>query len=208
VEKSNSLNLEPLLELVHNRWGLPILAQLHRSEGCKFVTLHNRLHLSKDSLSRTLSALLEQNLVMRNPGYGHPLRPEYILTGAGEQIGGQAFELMANLERLGVTDVALRKWSLPILLVLQDDPRFTDLLERLPGLTSRALVLGLDQLAQAELLEVFRNLTDSRNSYRLNASGQQLASSVQLLAETLAISKNTRRLQPSNRVALQGQIKI
>jgi hypothetical protein len=35
-----------------------------------------------------------------------------------------------------------------------------------------------------------------------------LASSVQLLAETLAISKNTRRLQPSNRVALQGQIKI
>ena len=52
--------LEPLLALVHFRWALPILAELQHSNGCKFVTLVMRLDLSKDALSRTLTALLEQ----------------------------------------------------------------------------------------------------------------------------------------------------
>ena len=109
MNKLATKKLEPLLALVHFRWALPILAELHRNNGCKFVTLVMRLKLSKDALSRTLTALIEQGLVMRNPGYGHPLRPEYILTTAGQQIGMQVLELMQTLERLEVTDVALKK---------------------------------------------------------------------------------------------------
>ena len=187
--------LEPLLALVHFRWALPILAELQHSNGCKFVTLVMRLDLSKDALSRTLTALLEQGLVMRNPGYGHPLRPEYILTAAGQQIGVQVLELMQTLERLEVTDVALKKWSLPILLVLQDHTRFTDVLEKLPGLTTRALALSLRNLTQAKLLEPFTGISGVRNGYRLSLTAKELGSKIKTLALTLQTQKTPTRVQ-------------
>ena len=185
MNKLVTKRLEPLLALVHFRWALPILAELHRNNGCKFVTLVMRLKLSKDALSRTLTALIEQGLVMRNPGYGHPLRPEYILTTAGQQIGMQVLELMQTLERLEVTDVALKKWSLPILVILQDHKRFTDMIERLPGLTTRALAISLRELEQAKLLEPFTSIQGSRNGYRLSLIGEELG--LKLLALVLAL---------------------
>jgi DNA-binding HxlR family transcriptional regulator len=189
-----NFKLEPLINLVHYRWALPILAELHRNNGCKFVTLVTRLRLSKDALSRTLNALIEQDLVMRNPGYGHPLRPEYILSAKGNQIGQAVFELMQTLERLEMTDIALKKWSLPIILILRDQPRFTDILEQLPGLTTRALALGLAQLSQAELLEPFEGIEGSRKSYRLNLRGQELAAKISALVLAFPTQKNLARV--------------
>jgi DNA-binding HxlR family transcriptional regulator len=189
----NNPQLEPLIHLVHYRWALPILSELHRNNGCKFVTLVTRLNLSKDALSRTLNALIEQDLVMRNPGYGHPLRPEYILTAKGQQIGQAVFELMQTLERLEVTEIALKKWSLPIILLLQDQPRFTVILERLPGLTTRALALGLGQLAQVNLLEPFEGIVGSRKSYRLNLRGQELAAKITALVLAFPTGGNLTR---------------
>jgi DNA-binding HxlR family transcriptional regulator len=189
----NNPKLEPLINLVHYRWALPILAELHRSNGCKFVTLVTRLKLSKDALSRTLNALIEQDLVMQNPGYGHPLRPEYILTAKGQQIGQAVFELMQTLERLEVTDIALKKWSLPIILILRDQPRFTDILEQLPGLTTRALALSLEQLRQAEVLEPFEGIVGSKKSYRLNLRGQELAVKIKALIVAFPTGKDLIR---------------
>ena len=71
---------ERLAQLFHHRWAVPVLAELHRTSGSRFVTLHRRLGIGRESLRRTLASLAEQDLVARNPGYGHPLRPEYVLT--------------------------------------------------------------------------------------------------------------------------------
>jgi DNA-binding HxlR family transcriptional regulator len=190
----NNFKLEPLINLVHYRWALPILSELHRNNGCKFVTLVTRLKLSKNALSRTLNALIEQDLMMRNPGYGHPLRPEYILTAKGQQIGQAVFELMQILEQQEITDIALKKWSLPIILVLQDQPRFTDILEQLPGLTTRALAISLSTLSQAEFLEPFEGTTGSRKSYRLNLRGQELAAKISALILVFPTQKNPARV--------------
>jgi DNA-binding HxlR family transcriptional regulator len=198
----NNSNLEPLVNLVHYRWALPILSELYRNNGCKFVTLVTRLNLSKDALSRTLNALIEQDLVMRNPGYGHPLRPEYILTSKGQQIGQVVFELMQTLERLEITEIALKKWSLPIVVALQNRTRFTDILERLPGLTTRALALGLGQLHQARLLEPFEGNVGSRKKYRLNPQGQELAVKITALVLAIPTQKNLTR------VAVRARIQI
>jgi DNA-binding HxlR family transcriptional regulator len=192
--------LEPLINLVHYRWALPILAELHRNNGCKFVTLVTRLRLSKDALSRTLNALIEQDLVMRNPGYGHPLRPEYILSAKGNQIGQAVFELVQTLERLEMTEIALKKWSLPIILILRDQPRFTDILEQLPGLTTRALALGLAQLSQAEILEPFEGIAGSRKSYRLNLRGRELAANITALMLAFPTQKNLIRVAARARI--------
>src|SRR5947207_13068422 len=68
------------IRLFHHRWAVPVLAELRRERGSRFVTLANRIGVTRDSLRRTLSALIDDGLVERNPGYGHPLRPEYVLT--------------------------------------------------------------------------------------------------------------------------------
>ena len=73
-------NLASLTVLVHHRWALPVLGELYRDDGAKFVTLVHRLNVSKDSLARTLEHLRTLDLAVKNPGYGHPLRPEYVLT--------------------------------------------------------------------------------------------------------------------------------
>ena len=60
--------MSTLVALFHNRWSVPILAELHRQRGSRFVTLARTLGMSRESLRRTLAALIESGLVGRNPG--------------------------------------------------------------------------------------------------------------------------------------------
>ena len=54
---------------------------------------------------------------MRNPGYGHPLRPEYVLTPRGFRLPA-CVRLVEALQRLDFEDGGLKKWSIPVLLEL------------------------------------------------------------------------------------------
>ena len=72
--------MSTLLTLCHHRWSLPVLAEIGRTGGSRFATLTGRLGVTGESLRRTLSYLQDEGLVARNPGYGHPLRAEYVLT--------------------------------------------------------------------------------------------------------------------------------
>jgi DNA-binding HxlR family transcriptional regulator len=171
-----------LIALFHHRWAAPLLATLHSESGAKFVTLANRLGLSRDSLRQTLAALTAQGLVMRNPGYGHPLRPEYILTPAGDQVGFACGRLLDAARALGIDEIVLRKWPVPVLWVLQEGSlRFGEARAALPGVTSRALALTLKELQGAGLVE--RLLLDSYPpvaEYRLTHAGGRLAAAAPL----------------------------
>ena len=79
--------MSTLVSLCHHRWTLPVLAEIERTRGSRFATLSGRLGAGGDSLRRTLRSLDHLGLVTRNPGYGHPLRPEYVFTPAGRRIG-------------------------------------------------------------------------------------------------------------------------
>jgi DNA-binding HxlR family transcriptional regulator len=145
-----------LIALLHHRWSPPILAELHRQRGSRFVALASRLGLSRESLRRTLASLLAAGLVERNPGYGHPLRPEYRLTPKGSEIAPRCLELLAALEALDAQEIGLKKWSLPVLRALDENghpARFSELRAALPGVTSRALALALKELVAAGLIE-------------------------------------------------------
>ena len=142
-----------LLALVHRRWAIPVLAELRRSRGAKFVTLAARLGVGRSTLARTLEALIAAGLVARNPGYGHPLRPEYILTRAGASLAPACADLLAALDSLVLRDLALRKWTMPVLLAIRSGAeRFSELKRTLPGVTDRALALALRQMEAAGLI--------------------------------------------------------
>jgi DNA-binding HxlR family transcriptional regulator len=156
-----------LIELCHHRWALPILAELHLlGGGSKFVTLVNRLNISKDALSRTLRALLEMRLIERNLVYAHPLRPEYLLTTSGQSVAQTASVLLEQLP----SDVLYKKWALPTLEALLIETKFSKLLTQLQPITNRALDLTLEDLESCGLLE--------RHSMTLTPQGREVAQQV------------------------------
>jgi DNA-binding HxlR family transcriptional regulator len=146
-----------LVTLCHHRWSLPVLAEIGRTRGSRFATLAGRLGVTGESLRRTLAYLQAEGLVERNPGYGHPLRPEYLLTAAGRRVAPRAAGLLEAIA--GREDVGLRKWSLPVLAELGEPRRFSELRAALPA-TPRALALALKDLEGAGLVR--RTVTDDR----------------------------------------------
>jgi len=145
------MSIPDLIALFHHRWAAPVLAELERQKGSRFAALAGILGLSRASLRRTLDALIELGLVTPNPGYGHPLRPEYTLTPRGARVAARCRRLLAVLgdER----EIALRKWSLPVLIALRHAVRFSELRDELPGITPRALALALKDLQAVGLVE-------------------------------------------------------
>ena len=139
------MSIKELIALCHHRWSAPVLAELGRTHGTRFVVLAKHLGVGRTSLRRTLDALVELGLVRRNPGYGHPLRPEYLLTSAGESVAARCERLLAAVD--GTRDVVLRKWSLPVLAALGQRARFSELRDALPGVTPRAATSSTSRCA-------------------------------------------------------------
>ena len=137
-----------LIELFHHRWAPPALALIGERGGVRFAELQGRLGVGRESLRRALDALLDLDFVRRNPGYGHPLRPEYLIAAAGRDPAATVARLLAD----GDPDVLLRKWSVPTLAELGDERRFSELRAALPEITPRALALALQQLEDARLI--------------------------------------------------------
>jgi DNA-binding HxlR family transcriptional regulator len=184
-------NLEPLIALCHHRWSIPILAELHRDNGAKFVTLVKRLKISRDALSRTLEALMQLGLVKRNTGYGHPLRPEYILTAPGKHIGQNTLEPLNQIQQLEATNIALKKWTLPTLHAIHHGiTRFSSLRETLPTISPRALTLTLQDLEQLAWLR------RSEGNYELSTSGKKLAETLEPLTQKLDTATDALASKP------------
>ena len=144
--------------------------------GLRFVVLVNRLELSRDSLRASLASLRHLDLVMKNPGHGHPLRPEYVLTQAGAELAPWCVRLMTVLAALDVQETALRKWSMPVALALRSGrTRFSEVRAFVPGLTARALTLTLKDLQREAL--VVRLISDGyppATYYRLTPRARKL----------------------------------
>ncbi len=170
-------------DLFHHRWSVPILAELYRTSGSRFVVLANHLSVGPDSLHHTLDALMRHRWIRRNPGYGHPLRPEYILTPTGAVLAPGCARLLRLLQSIEFEEVGLRKWSMPVLLAIQTGrKRFSDLKASLRGITSRALTLALKDLQTAGLIE--RTILDEyppATRYDLTGKGRRIGHALEEL---------------------------
>ena len=152
---------ERLIALFHHRWSVPALAELHHSHGAKLITLARRTGASPSSMRQTIDHLVDLGWVRRNPGYGHPLRPEYLLTKRGERVGPVCGQLLAAIESALDMNIALKKWTLPALHAIGRGPaRFGEIASRLTGITDRALALSLRDLQHESL--VLRDVHDGR----------------------------------------------
>jgi DNA-binding HxlR family transcriptional regulator len=147
------VNPAGLAGLFHHRWTAPILAELHRTNGAKFITLVQRLSIPRETLIQTLRALIRSGWVRRNPGHGHPMRPEYLPTARGRRLGGACERLLFEVRRKDLEGVALKKWSMPVLHALAGGAkRFSELKRKLGPVSTRALTLAVRDLVSAGLV--------------------------------------------------------
>ena len=147
---------EALRQLSSGRWLIPILAAMAAEHGSRFSVLGRRLAMSKSILSRSLDRLEELELIAPNPGHGHPLRPEYLLTEQGRSVAEWARTIVSEQLRLDIAPRTLGRWSLPVLAELRNEPkRFTALQRSLAPVTPRALSLELTGLRSAQLISRF-----------------------------------------------------
>jgi DNA-binding HxlR family transcriptional regulator len=166
-----------LLALSGQRWLAPLLAEMAAQDGARFAILLHRLNLPRDSLVRALTAAQALGWVMRNPGHGHPLRPEYLLTTTGRDVAVRAARIVAAQAQLGLAPGAVTRWGLPILAGIgAGHDRFNALSRVLAPATPRALSQGLVALGRCALVD--RRVIDSRppvSLYGLTSTGRTLA---------------------------------
>ncbi|WP_306419485.1 winged helix-turn-helix transcriptional regulator [Parasedimentitalea maritima] len=89
--------------------------------------------------------LITMGLVERNPGYGHPLRPEFRLT----PLGITAAEIANKIQNVSADqdqDLLRRSWTLPVLTSLHSSSHFNDIKRKLPRITDRALSQSLKSM--------------------------------------------------------------
>ena len=140
--------------LISGRWLVPLMAHVGAAGGSRFAVMLASLGLSRSALAASLATLQGAGWLRRNPGHGHPLRPEYILTTAGEPVAAFCMKLMAERARLGLEPGQLPRWSLPLVARLgHDRARFSALRNALQPVTPRALSLTLKQMIATELVD-------------------------------------------------------
>ncbi len=149
--------------------------------------LVNQLGINRATLGTTLSALMAADLVRRNPGYGHPLRPEYVLTATGKNVAPHCARYETLVDDEGMGELAYRKWTASILLTARTGKnRFNAIQAALVGISPRALTMALRALAAAGLMS--RQVDDGyppRTTYKLASPGRRVANAVARIAERL-----------------------
>lgn len=147
------MDISLLVKLTARAWSLDILALLHSGTPGRQAPLIAASGAGRTAFGQSLAHLMDLGLVVRNPGHGHPLRPEFRLTETGERVAARA----AALYNLAPSDPAARQllrrsWSLPILAVTPRPIAFSGIRTRLPGVTDRALSLSLKKLEAQDWL--------------------------------------------------------
>ena len=171
---------DELIRLAAGRWQIPLLALASARKGLRFAEAVRHLGLSRGVARASLDALVAGGWLVRNPGHGHPLRPEYVLSATGRAVGKWSETVMAARTELGLAPEALTRWTLPLIAALAaGEARFGELSASLAPVSPRALSQTLKAALVAKL--VTRRLEDSFPPvpvYALAARGRLLAAAL------------------------------
>ncbi|MEP2716039.1 winged helix-turn-helix transcriptional regulator [Pseudophaeobacter sp.] len=124
---------------------MPILSCLHDKVPGRQAALLATTGAGRGAFTASMQHLIQIGLVERNPGHGHPLRPEFRLTQSGSDAAATASLLLKAAE--AEDQVLLRRaWTLPILAALSVPCYFGEIKKYLPKITDRALSQSLQLL--------------------------------------------------------------
>ncbi len=177
-----------LTRLCHHRWLIPVLAAMDDAGGhARLAVLTNQLGGSRGSMRAAVGAAIEAGYIEKNPGYGHPLRPEFRLTESGRAMAAACRGYVRAFGSVEEAGCAFRKWTLPLLVALAlGNERFSELASAMPDISPRALTQALRLLTVTGLLQ--RQVVEGyppHTRYALTPRGERAAQAARGVAKVL-----------------------
>jgi DNA-binding HxlR family transcriptional regulator len=146
------MDMPLLVKLTSKAWSLKILALLHSGTPGRQALLIAATAASRSAFAASLEHLIDLGLLERNPGHGHPLRPEFRLTEQGKVIAAMAHHILEAAPGEDGFGILKRSWSVPILALTEAPSRFSAIRSGLGAITDRALSPSLGMLEEREWL--------------------------------------------------------
>ncbi|WP_424930207.1 winged helix-turn-helix transcriptional regulator [Amaricoccus tamworthensis] len=140
------MDTNTLVKLTSRAWSLDILAHLHEGIPGRQAALLTATGAGRTALSQSLHHLIDLGLLERNPGHGHPLRPEFRLTAKGEAMAAIARKIIRLTPDETERCLIRRSWTVPVLALSREPRQFSTLRRDLPPITDRALSQSLKNL--------------------------------------------------------------
>ncbi len=176
------MDIDLLVKVTSRAWSLKILALMHEGVPGRQARLLAASGASRTTFVHSLRHLEELGVLERNPGHGHPLRPEFRLTAKGEALAPMAHRI-ENAARDASGETLIRKsWTVPVLAVAEKPRVFSDLKRDLTPITDRALSKSLQELTHHQWIErsVDIELHPPRPFYQVVNEGADIAHAIGL----------------------------
>lgn len=176
------MDINALVKLTSRAWSLKVLALMHEGVPGRQAPLLSASGASRTTFVHSLRHLEDLGLLERNPGHGHPLRPEFRLTPAGQTLAPVAHQI-ETVVRDDTGAILLRKmWTVPVLAVANKPKVFSALKRDLAPITDRALSTSLRELNNRNWIErsVNAELRPPRPFYQVVNEGAQISHAIGL----------------------------
>lgn len=141
------MDINLFVNITSRAWAVPILSNLHAGIAGRQAPLLAATGASRTAFSQSMDHLIEIGLLERNPGYGHPLRPEFRLTQMGVHAAAIAYKIQ-NVSAAEDQALLRKSWTLPVLTSLHKPRHFNDIKRNLHTITDRALSQSLKSMEQ------------------------------------------------------------
>lgn len=170
------MDIKILVKLSARAWSLKALALMHSGVPGRQAPLLAASGASRTTFMNSLNHLVELGLLERNPGHGHPLRPEFRLTELGAVIAPVAHRVEAVVSDPPGEALLRKTWTLPVLAVASTPTPFAAFKRALPQITDRALSGSLRALADQDWVSrtVDTGLHPPRPLYQAVNTGAEL----------------------------------
>ena len=139
------MDISQLVNITSRAWALPILSSLHTGVAGRQAPLLAATGASRTAFAQSMEHLISIGLLERNPGHGHPLRPEFRLTPPGIEAAAIAHKIQ-SASAAPDRDLIRRSWTLPILTTLRTPSHFNEIKRNLQTISDRALSQSLKSM--------------------------------------------------------------
>jgi len=143
------MDIKLLVNIASRAWAFPILWSLHNGTAGRQAPLLVATGAGRTAFTQSMDHLVEIGMTERNPGHGHPLRPEFRLTKKGKEVAAIANQIKTAVDD-SEHEVIRRAWTLPILAELKAPRHFNELKRHLPSITDRALSQALKSMEELD----------------------------------------------------------
>ncbi len=170
------MDIKFLVKLTSRTWALDILALMYAGVPGRQAALLAKSQAGRTAFAQSLQHVQDLGLVARNPGHGHPLRPEFRLTDMGKIYGAVAARALTAAAQADEPALLRKTWTLPVLVVSGTPQYFSQIKRALPPITDRALSQSIKQMIARSWLrrDVDLGAYPVRPQYMVAAAGAEI----------------------------------